>query len=349
MIAYAQERFVAEALRAALAQTYSPLEIIVSDDRSPDRTFEIMQQIVAEYRGPHTVVVQQTPTNLRLGGHLNLIAEMARGELIAFAAGDDVSAPHRMEATYQAWRESGGRARSIFSNAIVIDSDGKPEGLYSSPPAAGSLTAEALADASEGVLGCTHAFHRSLYDIFGPLDAETHSEDMVLPFRASLIGSVAYVDDVWAWYRLHDTNRHFRDSRKMNDLDDFYGALRKLAPGVLADLRSRVRDLDTATRLFPDRASELAKLRTVCELRVTEAEAELEMLSTTNPLRRLATIAAAVRRGTTLRRATRWVLTFFFPRVYIRVQARLARKQGLGSEAHQDIIPERVAAGNDIG
>ena len=42
--AYKQEQFIREAVEAALAQTYSPLEIILSDDCSPDRTFEIMQE-----------------------------------------------------------------------------------------------------------------------------------------------------------------------------------------------------------------------------------------------------------------------------------------------------------------
>ena len=40
-----QEQFVREAVEAALAQTYSPLEIILSDDCSDDRSFEIMQEM----------------------------------------------------------------------------------------------------------------------------------------------------------------------------------------------------------------------------------------------------------------------------------------------------------------
>jgi glycosyltransferase involved in cell wall biosynthesis len=43
MFAYNHERFIAEAVRGALRQTYSPLEIIISDDCSTDRTFEIIQ------------------------------------------------------------------------------------------------------------------------------------------------------------------------------------------------------------------------------------------------------------------------------------------------------------------
>jgi glycosyltransferase involved in cell wall biosynthesis len=49
MFAYNHERFIAEAVRGALSQTYSPLEIIISDDCSTDRTFEIIQSEVAGY------------------------------------------------------------------------------------------------------------------------------------------------------------------------------------------------------------------------------------------------------------------------------------------------------------
>jgi len=41
LFAYNQERFIREAVQGAFSQTYSPLEIIMSDDCSKDRTFDI--------------------------------------------------------------------------------------------------------------------------------------------------------------------------------------------------------------------------------------------------------------------------------------------------------------------
>ena len=40
-----QEEFVEAAMQVALAQTYSPLEIIVSDDFSRDGTFEVIERV----------------------------------------------------------------------------------------------------------------------------------------------------------------------------------------------------------------------------------------------------------------------------------------------------------------
>ncbi len=47
LFSYNQERFIREALRGALAQTYSPLQIVISDDCSQDRTFKIIQEQAA--------------------------------------------------------------------------------------------------------------------------------------------------------------------------------------------------------------------------------------------------------------------------------------------------------------
>ncbi len=41
---YNHERFIREAVRSALTQTYSPLQVVISDDCSQDRTFEIIQE-----------------------------------------------------------------------------------------------------------------------------------------------------------------------------------------------------------------------------------------------------------------------------------------------------------------
>ena len=64
LFAYNQERFIREAIEGAFAQTYEPLEIILSDDCSADRTFEIIQENAAAYLGPHSVFTYRTPYNL---------------------------------------------------------------------------------------------------------------------------------------------------------------------------------------------------------------------------------------------------------------------------------------------
>jgi hypothetical protein len=41
LFAYNQEKYIREAVEGAFAQTYEPIEVILSEDYSTDRTFEI--------------------------------------------------------------------------------------------------------------------------------------------------------------------------------------------------------------------------------------------------------------------------------------------------------------------
>ena len=51
--------------------------------------------------------------------------ELAQEELIVIAAGDDVSLPYRTERLFEAFRSTNGRAKSLSSKRIIIDSEGR--------------------------------------------------------------------------------------------------------------------------------------------------------------------------------------------------------------------------------
>src|SRR3954470_2116700 len=80
--AFNQERFIREAVEGAFGQTYSPLEIVLSDDCSRDRTFEIIREMAEGYRGPHKVILNRNPVQKSIGGHINRIMEISQGEMI---------------------------------------------------------------------------------------------------------------------------------------------------------------------------------------------------------------------------------------------------------------------------
>ncbi len=212
LITYQQEPFVAEAVRGALQQTYSPLEIILSDDRSQDHTFRIIEEIAAQYRGSNNVIVRQTEQNLGLIGHINDIMQIAQGQLVVIAAGDDISLPERTERINQVYQASGGKAHSIFSNAIWIDEQGNPMNpLHREPvdPSTLTLTQYAARRIPALVNGATHAWKRDIFDIFGPIPAEVRAEDILLPFRSALLGEIHYIHEPLVLYR--------RDSGRLKD------------------------------------------------------------------------------------------------------------------------------------
>src|SRR5215208_5561829 len=85
LLTYNHEKFIRDAVSAAFAQTYQPLEIIISDDCSTDQTFEIVQEMVLAYTGEHRVVLRRNPENLGadgLGLHVTRVFDSSEGELI---------------------------------------------------------------------------------------------------------------------------------------------------------------------------------------------------------------------------------------------------------------------------
>ena len=122
LFAYNQEQYIREAVEGAFAQTYEPLEIILSDDCSSDGTFEIMQEMVMAYDGPHVVHCRQTPENAGVLSHVLSVMRDINGSFVVLAAGDDISQPHRSAELTRAWKETGGWG--FFSNFDSISSDG---------------------------------------------------------------------------------------------------------------------------------------------------------------------------------------------------------------------------------
>ncbi len=315
---YKQEAFVGEAIRAAFQQTYSPLEIIISDDASPDGTYDVIQQEVSKYNGPHKIIARRNPKNLGLGAHINLLASMAQGELIVGAAGDDVSLPERAQRIYDAYQRSGKQAYCFYSNGYSIDETGRRLALLRShPPSDASLTLEWLAEHRAGIAGCTEAWHRNVFDIFGPMSEQVVHEDYVIPFRAAILGSVEYLYEPLVLYRSHSGNLHFDADHKGKP--DAKKMLSRI-PGHVADYaavyRTRLKDLDLAKRLFPARAEQFEALRAVTQRMLWEVETEGRLLEAP-ALRKAALFFQAMLKGTPPRRIARWITTYFFPSAYM--------------------------------
>lgn len=208
LMAYNQEQFIREAVTGAFAQTYSPLEILLTDDCSTDCTYEIMSEMAAAYQGPHKIVLNRNERNLGIGAHINLAMQMVNGELVVTAAGDDVSVPERTSLMYEHWHRTGRSSYSLFSDAMVVDEEGRQlNRLFGEkrPNPANSLE-EAIKRGGIGVAGCTHIFSKKTFDVFGPMDDQVMAEDMAIPFRSLLLGEISYVDKTLVLYRVHNGN-----------------------------------------------------------------------------------------------------------------------------------------------
>lgn len=123
LFTYKQEEFIKETVEAALEQTYSPLEIIISDDCSSDKTFRIIEEVVRFYKGPHQVITNRNGINLGIGAHVSSVLKRAKGEYIVLVGGDDISSPEHIQMAVDAMQASGG-AYMVDFDASTINEDG---------------------------------------------------------------------------------------------------------------------------------------------------------------------------------------------------------------------------------
>lgn len=226
LLTYNQQEFVQEAVRSALRQTYQPLEIIISDDASTDRTFEKAKSVIDGYQGPHSVSGRVNDRNLGTNGHLNIAVGTAKGEFIVVAAGDDVSAPGRVERLVREWQSG---ASGVFSNATIIDAQGNTKDIFvrrGYRHMAGWR--EMVLAGTHGAWGCTLSWEKRVFERFGDMPENIMGEDAVIPFRCGLLSGLAYVDEPLVQYRDHGGNI------------SFWAEERRLGRNEMVELGSRI-------------------------------------------------------------------------------------------------------------
>lgn len=201
LIAYQQEQTVAQAVAGALSQTYSPLEIILSDDASNDGTFAAMQAAVAGYNGPHRIKLNRNPQNLGIGAHLSHLVSLSKGEMLFVAAADDVSLPRRCERVMNAWRASGQRLDLIATALIDIDESGRAGAVITPSDLSAYHDAADWLARPPFVVGAAQAWTRRVFERFGPLPKGVVAEDLIMVLRAVMSGGAVTLAEPLVRYR----------------------------------------------------------------------------------------------------------------------------------------------------
>lgn len=94
IICYNHEKYIKDAMQSALAQTYDNIEIIICDDYSKDRSWELIQTYLPEFRKRFKrVVAFQNSSNMGLIISLNKMIRETTGAITYCLSGDDMMAP----------------------------------------------------------------------------------------------------------------------------------------------------------------------------------------------------------------------------------------------------------------
>ena len=315
VITYNQENYIREAIQGALAQTYSPLEIVISDDCSTDNTVQIIKKTIAEYKGEHKIIINRNEKNLGIGGNINRVVKLCSGIIIVASAGDDVSLPERTEEIYYAYKKSDGRAKLICSNAYVMNSSGEVYGDLKDMSKNGkkwnTFSLEKFIDTFCIPAGATHAWSRELFDIFGNMITPVNGEDFILPFRAALLGDVLYIDKYLIKYR-----KDYNIFRPRNITIDFNSRIKILSSDKMV-LKNRIKDIEIyeAIDAYKAKHKNTNFLKKKILPRIDEIEKSILLYNLSHP-KRMITIIQWVADGMPWRIARRKIGIFLIPNIY---------------------------------
>ncbi|MES3006294.1 MAG: glycosyltransferase [Pseudomonadota bacterium] len=208
LFAYNQEKFIRDAVEGALAQDYENLEIILSDDCSTDRTFEIMSEMISNYKGGHAVLLNRNVENCGLTAHFNKILKVARGGIIVVAAGDDISLPNRSTLVVQVLKDNPYIMAVSFDDHVIDDSGRVIRFNKCDEEASNSIISghEFFQGKSKALSGASRGFRKELYEKFGDLNENCPTEDTPYLVRTFLVGTACACPLPGIYYRRHGNN-----------------------------------------------------------------------------------------------------------------------------------------------
>jgi len=214
MATFNGEKYIHAQLESLAAQTMLPLELVVTDDGSSDRTLEIVE----EFKKNSKFSVQILRNEKRLGYEENFLkaATLCSGEFVAYSDQDDVWFPNKLA-----------RCCEAFSDPSVMLCIHSAETLYPDSRTGHRhpdfLKTETLTlDRNNPLMsysGFALVFRRFLLDLCdnsmrprtvhslgGPPMLMNHDEWVW--FLGCSLGSVAQLSDSLAFYRQHASNTH---------------------------------------------------------------------------------------------------------------------------------------------
>lgn len=202
--AYNAERFIEETLESALAQDYRPLEIIVSDDGSTDRT----PQIVEDYTGQVVRLLRQV-RNLGMSANWNAVIRASEGKYVCKLDADDLLEPPYISRLTAVMEATPG---ITFAHCAcrLIDEAGRFLGYERSVH--GSFIRPGLVEWPRYVFGPRAVnivlLRRAAYEAAGGYDESfAYSGDWKMHRDLLKLGAVYYHDAVLASYRVHQVGK----------------------------------------------------------------------------------------------------------------------------------------------
>lgn len=206
------ERFVGEALKSVLSQTYKNLDVVVVDDSSTDASI----QVIGEFERDGRVKVHSHSCNRGQAAAFNSAFELCTGDIICFLDADDLYASNYLEIVARDFQENSDADFISYSVQSAVPFDLKDvvsnENISKPVHIGSSVCSASLFSEWVGNVTSSLAMRRSIAEKIFPLphvsDWKTRADDCLI-WGASLAGAVKYKSNTaGVFYRIHEENHY---------------------------------------------------------------------------------------------------------------------------------------------
>jgi glycosyltransferase involved in cell wall biosynthesis len=222
MCTYNGARYLQEQLDSLASQTYLPFELIVCDDRSTDKTMEIVSRF--SETAPFPVHLTQNRENLGSTQNFSRAIISCSGDLIALCDQDDVWNPDKIKKQVQVF-EQDLTVEGVFCDGELIDSNSSPlnKSLWDSVSFSSSMRRQVRDGKAVSamlrqnfVTGATLMFKSGFRPSFLPIPGEW-IHDAWIAWMIALHSKLYLLSDRLINYRIHADQQIGADLQSLQD------------------------------------------------------------------------------------------------------------------------------------
>lgn len=213
---YNHEKFIGDTIKSVISQTYQNWELLIVDDCSTDKSWEIIQEYAKK---DNRIRAFRNDTNKGLIPNWKFLIDASKGEFLAFLEGDDMFIDQNLAEKIKVFEQYPDLGM-VYCNFKVIDDDGDVliRNFYKKLGTVTHRNKTILPDEylySRMTPFSTYSqimIRRAVIEVSGYPRSFASDEKVFLPsdwdfnFLVSTKNSVYFVDDILLKYRKHSNN-----------------------------------------------------------------------------------------------------------------------------------------------
>src|SRR6202012_5975388 len=198
---YNREKYIRECLDSVLRQSYTNLEIIVSDNRPTANTVAIVREYLSL---DNRIRLYENESNIGQFPNRNKAASYATGKYLKYVDSDDILYPFAITIMVDAMEKFEGAAVGVFSN---MTQDHIPYPYLLAPAGAFRQyyfsNGDALGMGPSGVI-----FNRKIFENYGGYIDHSIAGDSYLMLCIAIKHSIVKIGSPQFWWRRHETQEY---------------------------------------------------------------------------------------------------------------------------------------------